>query len=105
MLYLLNGLRSFNEIFWKDVTYNIKSHKKTGLHLSLKKNRASPFSEKLIFGKTKRGGSISLFRVKTLVFLWSDGSNSTEVSYQNKESVLTFLFYEDKNVSKTQCLS
>ena len=30
---LLNNLKNFNEIFWKDVTYgNIESPKKPGLH-------------------------------------------------------------------------
>ena len=49
-LYILNNLRrNFNDIFWKDVTYdNIQSHKKAGLH---------PLSRKYIFRKTtwKRG--------------------------------------------------
>ena len=41
-------MRNFNEIFRKDVTYNIvKSHKKTGLH---------PVCRRYIFGKVTRGG-------------------------------------------------
>ena len=44
----MNGLRNYNEIFKKDVTFdNVKNHKKPGLHL---------FSEKHIFGKTTGGG-------------------------------------------------
>ena len=60
---LLNDLRNFNEIFWKDVPYdNIKSHK----------NQSFTLSRKHIFGKTTRGrGSnwpqSSLFRVKNIL--------------------------------------
>ena len=43
-LYLENDLRNFNEVFKKDVPYDIiKSHKKTGLYL---------LSRKYSFGKT-----------------------------------------------------
>ena len=59
---ILNGLRKFNEIFRKDLTYdNTKSHKKPGLH---------PLFRRYIFGKsTECWGSIdlpllSLLRVK-----------------------------------------
>ena len=46
-LYLLNDLRNFNEISWKDVTYdNIKSHKNRGFH---------PLFRKYIFQKNTGG--------------------------------------------------
>ena len=49
-IYLPNDLRNFNEIFRKDGAYdNIKSHKKTGLHLSL---------EDKFLEKPKGGGGI-----------------------------------------------
>ena len=60
----LEGLRDYNEIFRKDVTYdNIKSYQKPGLHL---------LSEKHIYRKTTGGGGgqielpslARLFRVK-----------------------------------------
>ena len=45
--YLPHEYRNFNVLFRKDITYdNIKSHKKPGLH---------PFSEKIVFGKTRMG--------------------------------------------------
>ena len=51
-IYLPNDLRNFNEIFRKDGAYdNIKSHKKTGLHLSL---------EDKFLEKPKGGGGIKL---------------------------------------------
>ena len=36
--YILNDLTNFNEIFRENVTYNIKSHKKSGLYLFFKKD-------------------------------------------------------------------
>ena len=46
---LPHDLRSLNEIFRKDVTYdNVRSHKKLGLH---------PLSRRYIFEKTTEGES------------------------------------------------
>ena len=54
--YLLNDFRNFNEIFRKDLAYDIiKSDKKAAFH---------PLSRKNIFGKTTGGGQPSIFRVK-----------------------------------------
>ena len=65
--YLLNNLWNFSEIFRKDVTYDIKSHKKPGLH---------PLSRRYIFGKTTApqpfkslGFWFSISKAKTNIYI------------------------------------